>query len=300
MEDKNIGFYEDPKNGNGIIRSRTTEQIRSWDFSRSIQALEQFNAELGKIDYPGIYILLDSKSNKAYIGEAGNLYSRLKTHSKIPEEKIKNWDRVLIINDGRPANQSDFNDGVIRRDIEYYLNKLLKANKYKIVSQGSKQNLNAIQKVITTKLITELDFFMLKKGIITKLIESRGQEEVMKDDLKKILIKHRFEITEFRSYEAVLNGEKVFIRPGSKKHKGWQVTFRDIFKKALEDESGSLLMPRDGILLIPFKEVKKAIRDKEAFDKNTIDIFISFEDEKIFLIYKKNKIDVSNFCLQKS
>ncbi len=166
MEEKNIGYYEDPKNGENIIRSRTTEQIRSWDFPRSLKALEVFNSELGKIDYPGIYILIETKLNKVYIGEAKSLYTRLKTHNNTPEDKIKNWDRVVIINDGRPANQSDFNDNVVRHELEYYLITLFKANKYKVVAQGTKQILNSLQKVIVNKLILELNFFLIKKGLI--------------------------------------------------------------------------------------------------------------------------------------
>lgn len=299
MEENNIGYYEDPKNGESIIRSRTTEQIRSWDFPRSLKALEVFNSELGKIDYPGIYILIETKLNKVYIGESQSLYSRLKTHSNNPEEKIKNWDRVVIINDGRPANQSDFNDNVVRHALEYYLIALFKANKYKVVAQGAKQILNSLQKVIVSKLISELNFFLIKKGLIQKLIADRGQEEVMLDDLKKILEKFKYSITEFKSYEATINGGKVFIRPGSKKPKGWQVTFRDVFKQNLQDENGSLLMPRDGILLIPFSEIKKAINDPDAFDRNTIDIFIAFEDESIKLRYKNSEIDVTTYRIVK-
>jgi len=299
MEEQNIGYYEDPKNGESIIRSRTTEQIRSWDFPRSIKALETFNAELGKIDYPGIYILFETKLNKVYIGEAKSLYARLKTHSTTPEDKIKNWDRVVIINDGRPANQSDFNDNVVRLELEHYLISLFKANKYKVVAQGAKQTLNSLQKVIVTKIILELNFFLMKKCLIQKLIADHGQEEVMLDDLRKILEKYKYVITEFKSYEATLNGEKVFIRPGSKKIKGWQVTFRDVFKKYLFDEKGSLLMPRDGILLIPFSEIKKAINDEDAFKRNTIDIFIAFENDNIKLRYKENEVDVSKHRIVK-
>lgn len=299
MEENNIGYYEDPKNGESIIRSRTTEQIRSWDFPRLLKALEVFNSELGKIDYPGIYILIETRLNKVYIGESQSLYSRLKTHSNTPEEKIKNWDRVVIINDGRPANQSDFNDNVVRHALEYYLIALFKANKYKVVAQGAKQILNSLQKVIVSKLISELNFFLIKKGLIQKLIADRGQEEVMLDDLKKILEKFKYNITEFKSYEATINGGKVFIRPGSKKPKGWQVTFRDVFKQNLQDENGSLLMPRDGILLIPFSEIKKAINDPDAFDRNTIDIFIAFEDDSIKLRYKNSEIDVTTYRIVK-
>lgn len=299
MEEKNIGYYEDPKNGYDIIRSRTTEQIRSWDFPRSIKALETFNTELGKIDYPGIYILIESKLNKIYIGEAKSLYVRLKTHNNSPEDKIKNWERVVIINDGRPANQSDFNDNVVRMELEHYLILLFKANKYKVVAQGAKQILNSPQKVIVSKLILELNFFLIKKGLIQKLIAAQGQEEVMLDDLKKILVKHGYSITEFKSYEAVIDGEKAFIRPGSKKPKGWQVTFRDVFKKTLFNENGSLLMPRGGILLIPFSEIKKAVNDPEAFKRNTIDIFIAIDGDSIKLRYKNNEVDVSSYRIVK-
>jgi len=299
MEEKNIGYYENPQNGENIIRSRTTEQIRSWDFPRSLKTLKVFNTELGKIDYPGIYILIETKLNKVYIGESQSLYSRLKTHNNTPEEKIKNWDRVVIINDGRSANQSDFNDNVVRHALEHYLIALFKANKYKVVSQGSKQILNSLQIVIVTKLIYELNFFLIKKGLIQKLIADRGQEEVMLDDLRKTLERFKYNITELKSYEATINGEKVFIRPGSKKTKGWQVTFRDVFKKTLQDENGSLLMPRDGILLIPFSEIKKAINDIDAFNRNTIDIFIAFEDDSIKLRYKNNDIDVTDYRIVK-
>ncbi len=121
----------------------------------------------------------------------------------------------------------------------------------------------------------------------------------MSDDLKKILERHKYNITEFKSYEATINGEKVFIRPGSKKSKGWQVTFRDVFKKALQNESGSLLMPRDGILLIPFSEIKKVINDSGAFRRNTIDIFIAFEEDSIKLRYKDSEVDVTAYRIQK-
>jgi predicted GIY-YIG superfamily endonuclease len=299
MEEKSIGYSEYPPNGEKIVRARTTAQIRSWEFPRSTKALEKFNQEIGSIEYPGIYILFESRSNTVYVGEAKNLYNRLKTHNITPEEKIKNWDRVLIINDGRPATQSDFNDNAIRHTIEEYLIRLLKTNKYKVVAQGEKLFLNPLQKVISDSLIAELNFFLLKKNLITKLLEEKIQEEVMQDELKKILVKNDYTIDDLKSYEGVINGERVFIRPGSKKAKGWQVTFRDVFKKALEDENGSLLMPRGGILLIPFSEIKKCITDSDAFSRNTIDIFIAFGDDSIKLRYKDNEIDVTSFQIIK-
>ncbi len=83
--------------------------------------------------------------------------------------------------------QSDFNDTVVRKALELYLIKLFKANKYAVVAQGEPQKLNAIQKFLVTSLKEELNFFLLKKNVIIKVLEEKGQEEVFGDELKKIL-----------------------------------------------------------------------------------------------------------------
>ena len=224
-----------------------------------------------------------------------NIYIRLKTHSNIPDDKIKNWDKVLIFSDGRAASQSDFNDNVIRLSIESYLQKLFKANKYKVVSQGQLEKLNPFQKVVVDVLLEELNFFLQRKGLIEKLIETLEQQEIMLDDLKKIILKKGLEINEWSAYRATINNQDFFIRPGSKKVKGWQVTFRDIFKNALNNEKGFLLMPRGSIVTLPFKKIKEIINDEKAFQKNTIDIFIAFEENRILLRYKNNELDISEY-----
>lgn len=99
MPNNDIGYHEDPRNGNGVIRARTTKQIRSWEMPRTIRALEAFNNELGGIEFPGIYILFEGR-NKVYIGEAKNIYNRLKTHINSPEDKIKNWEKAIVIMSG--------------------------------------------------------------------------------------------------------------------------------------------------------------------------------------------------------
>ena len=62
------------------------------------------------------------------------------------EDKIKNWSKALVINDGRPATQSDFNDAVVRKALELYLIKLFKANKYTVVAQGEPQKLGCVSR----------------------------------------------------------------------------------------------------------------------------------------------------------
>jgi hypothetical protein len=300
MSNNDIGYHEDPRNGNGVLRARTTKQIRSWEIHRTIRALEALNNEFGGIDFPGVYSLFEGK-NKVYIGEAKNIYNRLKTHINNPEDKIKNWEKAIVINDGRPATQSDFNDGVVRKALELYLIKLFKANKYTVVAQGEPQNLNALQKFLVGSLKNELNFFLLKKNIISKILEEHGQEEVFGDELKKILEKSGRKVQKWGKYEAIIDGTKVFIRPGSKKPKGWQITFRGrkpgSFIDSLQKGNGYLLVSRNGVLLVPLTEVQKVIKDKGAYEQDTIDIWIVFAEEKVTLSYKENTIDIATFRL---
>lgn len=299
MAENNIGFYQEPRNGNGIIRARTTLQIRSWDMPRRQQSLERFNTDTGKTEFPGVYILFDK--TKVYIGEAKNLYDRVKTHMNNPDEKIKDWTRMLIMNDGRPAAQSDFNDPAVRKALEYYLRGLLKANKYNVVSGGEQQILNSHQQHTVDSLITELDYFLKKKNVITKLLEEHGQEEIFKDELIKILQKRGKKIANWKGQEVEIDGIKTFVRPGSKKPRGWQITIRGrkpgSFIYSFKKGNGFLLIPRDGVILIPLEEVQKVIKDKTAYNQDTIDIWIVFGEEKITLSYKDETIDITRFRL---
>jgi len=59
------------------------------------------------------------------------------------------------------------------------------------------------------------------------------------------------------------------------------------------------LVPRDGILFIPFSEIQKVITNPTKYKQNTIDIYINFKDETIELTYSTNTIDVTSFRLLK-
>ena len=297
MQDDGVGYHEDPKNGNGIVRARTTKQIRSWEIPRTSKAIEKLNKEMGEIDFPGNYTLFDGM--KVYIGEAGSIYNRLKTHINAPDDKIKNWNKAIVISDGRPATQSDFNDSVVRFALELHLIKLFKANKYHVVSQGRETSLNPIQRHIANSLIQELNHFLLKKNLINKVLEDEGLEEIFADELKKILIKTGRSIEKWSAYEAKVDGQKTYIRPGSPKPKGWQITFRDRFLSSLQKGDGYLLVSRNGVLLIPLEAIQKVITDQQAYKQNTIDVYITFTHEKVTLSYKQNVIEVTDLKLRK-
>jgi hypothetical protein len=255
-----------------------------------MKALENLNNEMGKVVFPGNYILFDQM--KVYIGEAGNIYDRLKTYIKTHDAKIKNWDSALILNDGRPANQSDFNDPVVRCALEFHLIKLFKANNYRVVSQGRQPARTSTQNYIVTSLIHELNHFLLKKNIITKILEEEGLQRIFGDELKKNLTDRGKNIQKWSEKEAVIDGQKTYIRYGSHKSKGWQITFRDRFLNSLEKGEGYLLVSRGGVLMIPLSEIRKLVSNKAAFQQNTIDIHMSFTPEKVTAAYKENRIDV--------
>jgi len=56
MEDK-FGYHQDLKNGYGIIRARTTGQLRSWDIPRTLKALEVLKKEWGNLEPRIVYII---------------------------------------------------------------------------------------------------------------------------------------------------------------------------------------------------------------------------------------------------
>lgn len=303
MEDK-FGYHEDPVNGDGIIRARTIKgHLRSSDIPNTLRALEILKKEWGNLEYPGVYILISTTGKKVYIGEAKDIHNRIKTHMTSPEDKIKGWQRAVIINDGRSAMQSDFNDSVIRKSLELYLISLFRTNRYTVVAQGEPQKHNPQQKSIFQPLKEEFDYFLMKKNLITKLLGKLGEEEIHRDELKKILEKKGYRIDKWHAKEPMINGKLSFIRPGSHKPKNhpwhWQITFRDVFKNSLEKGDGYLIVPRDGILFIPLKEVQKVVTDSSKFDQNTIDVYINFKDETIELTYIDNMIDVTQFRLIK-
>lgn len=140
MENRTFGYLDNPANGLDIIRARTLlGNLRLWDMPRREAALDIVINEIGHSPIPGIYLLFDERSEKkVYIGQSGNIKSRLLNHITTPEDRIKNWDRAIIINDARNASQSDFNDENIRLVLENYLVSLFKINRYNVTTSSTR------------------------------------------------------------------------------------------------------------------------------------------------------------------
>ncbi len=57
-----------------------------------------------------------------------------------------------------------------------------------------------------------------------KWLEYEGMPEGVNDTDE--MMKWQIKISKLNAYDAVINGQKAFIRPGSEKPRGWQITFR--------------------------------------------------------------------------
>jgi len=298
--DKDYGFYEDPADGLGITRAKTLKLVRSWSIPRETFSLEGFtHEELRDVEFPAVYLLFEGPK-KVYVGEATSISKRISEHNKSPDSKIREWQNVLIISDGRMSGQSDFSEEAIRKELEMYLIDLLKANKYNVVSQGQSVSLNGFQKLYVSAFVAELNFFLTRRNIISKLVEDRKEREVYSDELQRLIGEKR--IKRFTEKNALVDGEEVFIRPGSQKAKGWQVTIRGggkgSFIDALRGSRGYLLLARGDAFMIPLKLIRNLLTEKDV-RRDTVDVFFRFDEGDVVLLYKQHSINVSSYSLRK-
>lgn len=299
------GFLTNPTNGLGIVRARTMlGNLRLWDFPRDEEALKTIIDKIGNSPIPGLYILFDERSEKkVYIGQSENVSGRLLTHMKTPGDTIKNWTRAFIINDGRNASQSDLNDENIRLTLERYLFELFRLNKYSVTTLSTRiPSLSATQKTMCISFKEEINILLSNKNKVSKFLKGKMDDELYLDNVKKLLIHKGWSVEKWGAQYATINNEPCIIRPGSDKgNRGWQVTFRGSkSKNGLSDGNGYFLMPRGKIVLMPLSEIRDFVVsvDLNSFDRDTIDIFFRFDEDKIVLSYKGKEIVVTQHSVQ--
>jgi len=306
MNGPEFGYMDNPANGLGIIRARTlVGNFRLWDMPCGQEALDVITDEVGCSPIPGLYLLFDERgARKVYIGQTGSLKDRLLKHIQNPETKIKNWQRAIVINDARNSTHSDLNDENIRLVLENYLTRLFKINRYTVTTVSSRQpTLSTTQNTLVQSFKKELNLLLTRKNKINKTLTERGDDEVYNDEVLQRLKEKGHGIDKWGKVNAVVDGEHTFLRAGSEKPNGWQVTFRgnkpDSFKSSLEKGEGYLLMPRGPILLIPLSELKLFVEenDEEAFQRDTMDVFVKFYDEKIVIVYKRAEKDITQYTV---
>ena len=300
MDDSGI-FITHPRNGAGIIRSQTMN-LRIWMVPRSQHAFNVFQSELNREQYPALYILFEG-DRKVYVGETESILNRLRSHHDNPHVDISNWDRATIINDGRTAGFSDFNDTAVRHSLEYYLKTLLAYNRFRVISHAREQQLTPFQLSIFNSIKNELDIFLIRYNLISRFIDRPEEREVFIDELREILEKHGYNIEQWGTYEAIIDGEKYYIRPGSYKSKGWQITLRGRKPGSPIDSvlhgDGNLLIRRGKIYIVPLEAIKNFTDIENDSERDTIDVFLSFMNDKVVLKYHQDTppIDLSAYQL---
>ena len=289
------GFLKDPRDKDNVRRCLIIGgQLRSWDFPRSIRSIQALQKGFAASTYPGVYVLLDSNSKLAYVGETKDLANRMQEHNNNPVAKISNWDTAYVVNDGRDAMYSHFNDTGTRQNLELHVRKLLRANNYTVISTAQ---MYPSQSPVLAQLTDEVDYMLRELGLISKGIKP-GQEEIPRDEWEPLLEKKNYQLADLTVKDGTINGESLFIRPGSEKPKGWQITFRDLLKDALKVGKGYLLFNRGPGYLIPLKELKNnLITDRSKFNQNTIDIFIEFGPQDVIAKYRGDATSISRFML---
>jgi len=252
--------------------------------------------DFGGLPYAGLYILIDSKRKAAYVGEAKDLLARLRTHVASPPRQLQSWDAAYVVNDGRPAAQSDLNDPAIRHNLELFAGKLLKANGYAVVSTAQGHPMNPAQRPIVEMLWDELGYVLKKLQLAPRDIGVPGQEEISKDRVEQELLSAGHSVTDVKTHEAMVDQQPTYIRPGSSKEKGWQITFRGRFKKALQRGEGHLFFRRGPGFLIPLSDIlNNLIQDKTVFGQDTIDIYIEFSPTEVWAKYREWRIPISQY-----
>ncbi|MGA8275702.1 MAG: GIY-YIG nuclease family protein [Thermoplasmata archaeon] len=273
------GWDLDPTDARGVVRGRTKlGQLTIWVIpAEPMRAV--IDDELGKgLQHPGLYVLFDDETDRAYVGESSNLKARLNQHLDKAPKELGRFDRALILNDGRAAVHSRFNDSTLREALEQATIKMFhEGGSHALVNQQKRMpELSVAQQTIFESLRNELGHVLYELEFIT----GRPRPTIDIGVIRPQDAAARFPaagITDIKGYEGRSAGQTVFFRKGSEKPQGLQVTIRvgEPFGKAVVAGEGLLCMNRGRCYLIPNAAVKAWLGAK--LENQTVDIFLDVE-----------------------
>ena len=240
--------------------------------------------ELGKgLAHPGLYVLMDEETDRVYIGESSNLRARLGQHLDHPPKELGRFDRALIVNDGRAAVHSRFNDSTLREALEQATIKLfVDGDRFSVVNQQKRMpDLSVTQQTLYEELKEELGHVLYELELIT----FRPKPSVDSAIVRPQDVPSRFPgrtISAIKGYEGILDGAPVYFRKGSEKSQGLQVTIRvgEPFGRAVLEGKGYLCFNRGRCYLIPNAEIRTWLGTK--LQNQTVDIFLRLEEEVLW------------------
>lgn len=290
------GYHESRPDARGVVRIRTDVQVRLSLVPREA-VRKGLQEEFGTLQFPGLYILLDEQTRRAYIGETAHLTDRLGQHLRQGPKELRTWGLAVLVGDGRPSLHSILTDGSVREYLERSLMEPLRLGGYEVTNKVARPpQLNLPQKATADAFGDELVYALARRGLGLRPGPAPAQEVITLDELERRLSEKGHTTTDLGAYEARVDGKPTYIRPGSSKPKGWQVTLRNAFRESVRDQDGYLIVNRGRGLLIPSEALTSFLGD--ALDQKTVDIFVTFESERVAKIaFKKRELDVSRFLL---
>ena len=269
--------------GRGVVRGRTKlGQLVVWLIpAEPLRAV--VDEELGKgLYHPGLYVLLDDEAERAYVGESSNLKARLGQHLDKPPRELGRFDRALILNDGRAAVHSRFNDTTLREALEQAtIRLLLDGGSHSLVNQQKRMpELSVTQQTLFESLRNELGHVLYELELIAGRPRAHADAGIVRPQDAATRFPAAL-ITDIKGYEGTSGGQTVFFRKGSEKPQGLQVTIRvgEPFGKAVVKGEGFLCMNRGRCYLIPNREVRSWLGKK--LEQQTVDVFLDIEAETL-------------------
>lgn len=289
------GYEELPPDTQGVIRVRTHGQLRLWDTPRN--AVSALQRDLRELQFPGVYILIDSNEQRVYIGQSDHLTQRLNQHAQSPLRELTSWDRALVITDGRPLTLSDFAEAVIRESLESALIRQFQSGGGFSPANRQRRELQPSiwQAPRFERLWRELVSVLQQRRLLPWTAAAQVSEELMPPEIFRARLESRgYQVSAWGAYEAQVNGLRCFIRDGSQKPRGWQITLRNDFRNAARTSDGHLLVNRGPGLMIPFAKLR-ALAGTRPLEQGTVDIFIKFLPEgRVTVRYRENEADISD------
>ncbi len=264
-------------------------------------AVNKLSSELGGSKFAGLYLLIDSDNYKIYIGETADIKDRIKQHVKESPKEGFEFDKVIVIWDGRPIETSHFIDETIRKSLESECIKAFKNfSAYAPVNTVSATlTVSVYQQSTINKFRDEL-FFLINKFHLLKMLpyEEKPSEPLSEEEIKKLLSKNGYKVEKLIANQKTVtcDNANIFYRSGSPKSLGWQVTMRDVFLDEMFSGNPDVyfLLSRTIPYLIPSKFFKDNLEDKK--EGVTLDFFIKDSEGKLYC--HDESIDINKYRIK--
>lgn len=278
------------------LQIQTTDGTEIFRTSGSLQVWKIPRSKLSSIpdNLPGVYILI-SKST-VYVGEAGNLRSRILSHDQKPDARLRKFERIIILSDFRTGGLSDYSRANFRKSLESFVIQACKKNqKLKVINVIEQPpTLPHYELHLLKQYSAETHFVLWKTRVVPKPVKAGevNKEEIRKEEIQKILRSKGYKVEKLTKNEAIINNVICLIRTGSDKPKGWQITLRlkEKFKPLVEGKSGYLLIDRGKGFLIPFSEIRPWLNTHKLLTRQTIDIFLKITRSDSILKYSSREV----------